>query len=123
MNAQSVVVALTHVLHEHECAVVPGFGAFILRKNFGVANPFSGQIKPASYSVYFNADIKEDDGFVANALKEKFGLSLNKQASYSQISWLRSTDKQVLMFISDSVYWVLSTATPWVNCSFWPIPT
>ena len=80
MNAQSVVVALTHVLHEHECAVVPGFGAFILRKNFGVANPFSGQIKPASYSVYFNADIKEDDGFVANALKEKFGLSF-KQAS------------------------------------------
>lgn len=48
-------------------------------KNFGIANPFSGQIKPASHSIYFNADIKEDDGFVANALKEQFGYSF-KQA-------------------------------------------
>lgn len=79
MNAQPVTSAITHVLHEHECAVVPGFGAFILRKNFGIANPFSGQIKPASHSIYFNADIKEDDGFVANALKEQFGYSF-KQA-------------------------------------------
>ena len=79
MNAQPVISAITHVLHEHECAVVPGFGAFILRKNFGIANPFSGQIKPASHSIYFNADIKEDDGFVANALKEQFGYSF-KQA-------------------------------------------
>jgi len=79
MNAQPAISAITHVLHEHECAVVPGFGAFILRKNFGIANPFSGQIKPASHSIYFNADIKEDDGFVANALKEQFGYSF-KQA-------------------------------------------
>ena len=77
MNPQPVILAITHVLHEHECAVVPGFGAFILRKNFGIANPFSGQIKPASYSVYFNADIIEDDGFVANALKEQFGYSFS----------------------------------------------
>lgn len=79
MNAQPAISAITHVLHEHECAVVPGFGAFILRKNFGIANPFSGQIKPASHSIYYNADIKEDDGFVANALKEQFGYSF-KQA-------------------------------------------
>ncbi|MFM7638788.1 MAG: hypothetical protein ACKO67_03560 [Bacteroidota bacterium] len=86
MNAQSVVAAISHVLHEHECAVVPGFGSFILRKNFGIANPFSGQIKPASHSIYFNADIKEDDGFVANALKEHFGYSF-KQASQSLIDF------------------------------------
>jgi hypothetical protein len=80
MNSQAVIVSVTHVLHEHECAVIPGFGAFILRKNFGMANPFSGQLKPAAYSIYFNSDIKEDDGFVANALKEQFGYSF-KQAS------------------------------------------
>ncbi|MEN9318736.1 MAG: hypothetical protein RL712_1306 [Bacteroidota bacterium] len=71
MNSSIVVSAITEVLHEHECAVLPGFGAFILRKNFGIANPFSGQLKPASHSIYFNASIQEDDGFVANALKER----------------------------------------------------
>lgn len=82
MNTPSVVSAISHVLHEHECAVIPGFGAFILRKNFGIANPFSGQLKPATHNIYFNPDIKEDDGFVANALKEHFGYSF-KQASQS----------------------------------------
>lgn len=91
MNAQPVISAITHVLHEHECAVVPGFGAFILRKNFGIANPFSGQIKPASHSIYFNADIKEDDGFVANALKEQFGYSF-KQAGQLLTDFAQDVD-------------------------------
>lgn len=91
MNAQAVITAITHVLHEHECAVVPGFGAFILRKNFGIANPFSGQIKPASHSVYYNADIKEDDGFVANALKEQYGYSF-KQASQLLTDFAKEID-------------------------------
>lgn len=80
MNNSIIVSAITEVLHEHECAVLPGFGAFILRKNFGIANPFSGQLKPSSHSIYFNASIQEDDGFVANALKERSGYSF-KQAS------------------------------------------
>ncbi len=92
MNPQPVILAITHVLHEHECAVVPGFGAFILRKNFGIANPFSGQIKPASYSVYFNADIIEDDGFVANALKEQFGYSF-KQAGQLLLDFAHEIDQ------------------------------
>lgn len=91
MNVQAVISAITHVLHEHECAVVPGFGAFILRKNFGIANPFSGQIKPASHSIYFNANIKEDDGFVANALKEQFGYSF-KQAGQLLTNFTQDID-------------------------------
>ncbi len=88
MNSSIVVSAITVVLHEHECAVLPGFGAFILRKNFGIANPFSGQLKPASHSIYFNASIQEDDGFVANALKERSGYSF-KQASQILIDFTK----------------------------------
>ncbi len=88
MNSSIVVSAITEVLHEHECAVLPGFGAFILRKNFGIANPFSGQLKPASHSIYFNASIQEDDGFVANALKERSGYSF-KQASQILIDFTK----------------------------------
>ena len=104
MNSQAVIVSVTHVLHEHECAVIPGFGAFILRKNFGMANPFSGQLKPAAYSIYFNADIKEDDGFVANALKEQFGYSF-KQAGQILFDFgssiLQQTEKNSLFRMGD----------------------
>ncbi|MSP57670.1 MAG: hypothetical protein EXR17_02290 [Flavobacteriaceae bacterium] len=75
MNKAAAIASIVQVLHKHECAVLPGFGAFILRKNVGIANPFSGQIKPSSHTVYFNADIQEDDGLVANYLKESEGLT------------------------------------------------
>lgn len=80
MNAKQIQLAITRVLFKHECAVIPGFGAFILRKNYGVSNPFSGQLKPASHSIFFNSDITEDDGFVAHELRETFGFSF-KQSS------------------------------------------
>jgi hypothetical protein len=79
MNAKHIELAVTRVLYKHECAVIPGFGAFILRKNYGMANPFSGQLKPSSHSIFFNTDITEDDGFVANELRETLGFNF-KQA-------------------------------------------
>jgi nucleoid DNA-binding protein len=77
----AVIMAITRVLYKHECAVIPGFGAFILRKNYGVANPFSGQLKPSVHSVFFNANIQEDDGFVSNELKEISGLQFRQASS------------------------------------------
>ena len=79
MNAKHIELAVTRVLYKHECAVIPGFGAFILRKNYGMANPFSGQLKPSSHSIFFNTNITEDDGFVANELRETLGFNF-KQA-------------------------------------------
>lgn len=76
----AVIMAITRVLYKHECAVIPGFGAFILRKNYGMANPFSGQLKPSGYTLFFNSNIQEDDGFVSNELKEIGGL-LFRQSS------------------------------------------
>lgn len=92
MNASAIASAVSYVLYEHECAVVPGFGAFILRKNYGVANPFSGQLKPASHSIYFNSDIREDDGFVANALKEQLGYTY-KQAGQLLVDFALSVSE------------------------------
>jgi hypothetical protein len=76
----AVIMAITRVLYKHECAVIPGFGAFILRKNYGMANPFSGQLKPSGHTLFFNSNIQEDDGFVSNELKEIGGL-LFRQSS------------------------------------------
>ena len=73
----AVIMAITRVLYKHECAVIPGFGAFILRKNYGMANPFSGQIKPSVHTLFFNSNIQEDDGFVSNELREISGLQFN----------------------------------------------
>lgn len=77
----AVVMAITRVLYKHECAVIPGFGSFILRKNYGMANPFSGQLKPSVHTLFFNANIQEDDGFVANELKEISGLQFRQSSN------------------------------------------
>lgn len=76
MNHQkSIIDAIIKVITEHECAVVPGFGGFILRRNPGMFNVFSGELKASTAILYFNAEIKEDDGLVATALKELTGLN------------------------------------------------
>lgn len=77
----ALVMAITRVLYKYECAVIPGFGAFILRKNYGMANPFSGQLKPSIHTLFFNSNIQEDDGFVANELKEICGLQFRQSSN------------------------------------------
>ena len=77
----AVIMAITRVLYKHECAVIPGFGAFILRKNYGMANPFSGQLKPSVHTLFFNSNIQEDDGFVSNELKEISGLQFRQSSN------------------------------------------
>ena len=76
-----VIMAITRVLYKHECAVIPGFGAFILRKNYGMANPFSGQLKPSVHTLFFNSNIQEDDGFVSNELREISGLQFRQSSN------------------------------------------
>ncbi len=76
MNHQkSIIDAIIKVITEQECAVVPGFGGFILRRNPGMFNVFSGELKASTAILYFNTEIKEDDGLVANSLRELTGLS------------------------------------------------
>ena len=77
----AVIMAITRVLYKHECAVIPGFGAFILRKNYGMANPFSGQLKPSVHTLFFNSNIQEDDGFVSNELREISGLQFRQSSN------------------------------------------
>ena len=77
----AVLMAITRVLYKHECAVIPGFGAFILRKNYGMANPFSGQLKPSVHTLFFNSNIQEDDGFVSNELREISGLQFRQSSN------------------------------------------
>jgi hypothetical protein len=77
----AVIMAITRVLYKHECAVIPGFGAFILRKNYGMANPFSGQLKTSVHTLFFNSNIQEDDGFVSNELREISGLQFRQSSN------------------------------------------
>ena len=77
----AVIMAITRVLYKHECAVIPGFGAFILRKNYGMANPFSGQLKPSVHTLFFNSNIQEDDGFVSNEIREISGLQFRQSSN------------------------------------------
>ena len=114
MNAKHIELAVTRVLYKHECAVIPGFGAFILRKNYGMANPFSGQLKPSSHSIFFNTNITEDDGFVANELRETLGFNF-KQAGELLADFCLQINT-IVQHRSTVPFGQLG------NCSFWPMP-
>lgn len=81
---KSVIDAILKVVTDHECAVIADFGGFIVRRNPGLFNSFSGELKASTAIVYFNNEIKSDDGLVADALRSITGESFK---TCQQIIW------------------------------------
>lgn len=55
---------ITDLAGMHECVIVPGLGAFIRRNLPASANKFTGEIKPAGDTLFFNNAIQTDDGLL-----------------------------------------------------------
>lgn len=56
---------ISNLLYNHECVVVPGFGAFLTRSFPAEINPATHMVRPPSKRVVFNARIQENDGLLA----------------------------------------------------------
>lgn len=59
---------ISRLLFDHECVVVPGFGAFLTRYHRAEINQATHMMRPPSRRVYFNKSIKENDGLLAKAI-------------------------------------------------------
>jgi len=74
---QNIFSHIAYLLIEHECVIIPGFGALIhtpvLSKNAD-ENVFS----PPGISVGFNSEIKHNDGILADSIKEEQKISYNE---------------------------------------------
>lgn len=68
---------ISRLLYDHECVVVPGFGAFLTRYHAAEINHATHMMRPPSRRVYFNPSIRENDGLLAKSISylEKLGYS------------------------------------------------
>lgn len=73
-----VLKALSHLLYQHECVVVPNFGGFLVKNGNARYNPELNRFYPPAGTVYFNADLKASDGLIANYLANEYKLSYHE---------------------------------------------
>jgi cell division septation protein DedD/nucleoid DNA-binding protein len=69
---------ISRLLFDHECVILPEFGAFITRQYAAEVNPSTNMLRPTSKRVAFNSSIKENDGLLAQAI------SVHESISYTQ---------------------------------------
>jgi hypothetical protein len=91
---KSVIDAILSVVTHHECAVIADFGGFIVRRNPGLFNSFSGELKASTAIVYFNNEIKSDDGLVADALRNITGESF-KTCQQILTDWVKHINNEL----------------------------
>lgn len=59
---------ISRLLYDHECVIVPGFGAFLTRYYSAEVNHATYMIRPPSRRVYFNSSISANDGLLAKSV-------------------------------------------------------
>ena len=91
---KSVIDAILNVVTHHECAVIADFGGCIVRRNPGLFNSFSGELKASTAIVYFNNEIKSDDGLVADALRNITGESF-KTCQQILSDWVKHINNEL----------------------------
>ncbi len=73
--AIDVVDYLNHLLHRNNVAILPGFGAFVAAPTPTVIDHARGVLHPPTKLISFNENLKMNDGFLINHIKNKHGIS------------------------------------------------
>ena len=71
----SISKHINELLYNHNCVIVPGFGAF-LTKNIA-ASRNNDVFSPPKKTIAFNGMLKENDGLLANKISATDGVSYN----------------------------------------------
>ena len=85
---------ISDLLYRHECVVVPDFGAFISRRVPAQHFASSHTIYPPKKGLSFNAQIKQNDGLLANHVASVQNCSY-EQAVQEIRNYVRSLDKEI----------------------------
>ena len=92
----NIETSLEGLLYDHDCVIVPDFGGFVALYKSAEFGKNGDVMYPPSKGVSFNINLKNNDGLLANALAEKYGLSYNNavQVIREHVSGYRSTLKE-----------------------------
>ena len=62
---------IEYLLLRHDCVIVPGLGAFIVRRQGARIDHSQGLVYPPTREVAFNREVKTDDGLLAHSLARR----------------------------------------------------
>lgn len=71
----SLTKEISFLLYNHNCVIIPDFGAFILNERSAEVNTLTNYATPKSRTVSFNQQINNNDGLLANHIKISHGYS------------------------------------------------
>ncbi len=70
-----VRIIIAHLLEEHDCVILPGFGGFIGNYAPARIDPLSHTFVPPSKKILFNINLKQNDGLLCNRIVTDEGVS------------------------------------------------
>ena len=71
---------IVDLLHNNDCVILPGFGAFVLKKKS--ATVVGNEFIPPSKNVSFNSMLKENDGLLVKQISRTRKMSYDKAFSF-----------------------------------------
>ncbi|TDE04381.1 SPOR domain-containing protein [Flavobacterium sandaracinum] len=95
---------IAQLLYRYQCVTVPGFGAFLTEIQSAKLNESSNSFSPPKKMIAFNANLKNNDGLLANhiALAEKTSYEYTVSAiEYEVFTWKKALEENELFSIKN----------------------
>ena len=71
----SLELQISHLLFQHDCVIIPGFGGFVANHRSSFLNPAHHTFSPPSKKIAFNSSLRISDGLFANQLSKELNVS------------------------------------------------
>ena len=75
-----IIKYISELLLDHECVIVPEFGAFITKEMPAVLDYITNRLTPPSKEVAFNGQLVTDDGLLIGYVAERMGVTTTESA-------------------------------------------
>lgn len=95
---------IAQLLYRYQCVTVPGFGAFLTEIQSAKLNESTNSFSPPKKKIAFNANLKNNDGLLANhiALAEKTSYEYAVSAiQYEVFTWKKTLEENELFSIKN----------------------
>ncbi|WP_426094193.1 SPOR domain-containing protein [Flavobacterium sp. DSR2-3-3] len=95
---------IAQLLYRYQCVTVPGFGAFLTEIQSAKLNESTNSFSPPKKMIAFNANLKNNDGLLANhiALAEKTSYDYAVSAiQYEVFNWKKALEENQLFSVKN----------------------
>lgn len=70
-----IISCIKELLYDHECVIIPGFGAFISKETPATLDYVNHRLTPPSKELAFNGQLIADDGLLIGYLAKRMGIT------------------------------------------------